>query len=71
MTFEEWLNYGRYRGFCSAAVCATHDGVPSTEAEDAEWENDGEPCVLIIRPYMDGDEKAAVEANFPPAVWRS
>jgi hypothetical protein len=26
MTIEQWLDYGKAKGFCSEPVCDTHDG---------------------------------------------
>jgi hypothetical protein len=49
MTFEQWLNEGIQLGYCSKPVCNTHEGLPSTEEEDEEWENGGDPCVPAVR----------------------
>ena len=37
-TFDEWLQEGITLGFCGPAVCSTHDGIPTTADEDAEYE---------------------------------
>jgi hypothetical protein len=68
-TMQEWLDYGRQQGWCGPVVCITHDGTPTTEQEDVEFE-ESDPCIAMIRPYVDDEEKAAVEANHPPSVWR-
>ena len=68
---DEWLAYGIKQGFCGPLVCACHDGIPMTETEDAEWDDNGEACVFIVRPYADPQIKADVEANHSPSVWRS
>lgn len=68
---HEWLEYGIANGFCSPPVCACHDGIPMTANEDTEWEEVGEACVFIVRPYSDPQVKADVEANHSPSVWRS
>jgi len=70
MTFDEWIKYGQDQGYCSPRVCVTHDGAPTTAAEDAEWDAGGDPCITVIRPYMDAAEKAAVEENYTPFKWR-
>jgi hypothetical protein len=49
MTFQEWLQMGIQEGYCSQPVCATHDGLPSTEEEDAQWEEGADPCVPAVR----------------------
>lgn len=70
MTFEEWMKYGQDQGYCSPRVCATHDGIPTTLLEELEWEDGGDPCITIIRPYMDAADKEAVEQNFAAFQWR-
>jgi hypothetical protein len=69
MTYEEWIAAGLEAGFCGPAVCSTHDGVPTTQAEDEEFE-EGDPCVHIVRLYESPEIKAEVEANHAPSVWR-
>lgn len=68
--FEEWLRQGIENGWAGPAVCATHDGLPTTAAEDVEFESE-DPCIHIIRLYDDLDQKAAVEENHSPSVWRA
>jgi hypothetical protein len=69
-TFDDWLKYGYVKGWCGAPVCYTHDGLPTTEAEDAEFE-EGDPCIQIVRLYWDEDEKRGVEENHSPSQWRA
>lgn len=68
--FERWLADGREAGWVGPIVCHTHDGVPTSEEEDIDWET-GDPCVSILRVYDSPATRAAVEANHPPSVWRS
>lgn len=70
MNQQEWLEYGYKQGFVSPPVCYTHDGLPTTEAEDVEFE-ETDPCINILRVYEDADQKKAVEANHEPSVWRA
>ena len=49
VTFQEWLEMGIKLGYCSQPVCNTHDGLPSTEEEDAMWEEGLDPCVPAVR----------------------
>lgn len=70
-TFEDWLAYGYRQGWCGPPVCDIHDALPTSEAEDQEWDENGEICVHIIRLYADAEEKAGVEANHAPSVWRA
>ena len=69
--FEEWLQYGFRHGFCSPPCCTTHDGTPSTEAEDQSWEEGEDPCIHVLRLYESELHKKQVEKNSPPAVWRA
>lgn len=70
MTFDEWLAHGVAQGWCGPAVCYTHDGTPTTEAEDNEFDSGGDPCLHVVRLYPDDATKKAVEANHAPSVWR-
>lgn len=70
MDFEQWLELGIKEGWVGPAVCYTHDGLPTTEAEDAEFE-EGDPCIHIMRLYEDVDTKLGVEANHSPSIWRA
>lgn len=70
MDFEEWLKLGIENAWCGPAVCFTHDGLPTTQAEDEEFDN-GDPCIHVIRLYDDPTQKTAVEENHSPSVWRA
>ena len=70
MLQDEWLRLGIEQGWCGPPVCLTHDGTPMTDEEEAQFDDGDEPCIFAVRPYRDADEKAAVEANHPPSVWR-
>ena len=49
MTQDEWLKIGIEEGFCSPPLCSTHDGMPMTEEEDADFEDGGDPCIPAVR----------------------
>jgi hypothetical protein len=51
ISYEQWLEVGTKHKFCSEPVCNTHNGLPSTEEEDAMWEDGGDPCVPAVRLY--------------------
>lgn len=70
MTFDEWLKLGYDNGWVGAPVCETHDGLPTSVAEDEEFET-GEPCIHIMRLYESPEVKEAVEENHAPSVWRA
>lgn len=69
--FEEWLKEGVQRGWCGPAVCHTHDQMPTSEPEDAEFDDGRDPCIHIVRLYEDHIHKKAIEANHPPSTWRA
>lgn len=48
---RQWLKIGYDNGWISDAFCQTHDGVPWSEEEEAEWEDGGDPCALCFRFY--------------------
>jgi hypothetical protein len=54
LTFHEWLDMGMRLGYCSEPVCNTHDGLPSTEQEDAMWEDGQDPCIPAVRLMPEG-----------------
>lgn len=70
MDFEEWLRAGIEAGWIGPTICYTHDGLPTSEAEDSDFE-EGDPCIHILRLYENSENKAAVEANHSPSVWRA
>jgi hypothetical protein len=71
MSFEEWITIGINNKWCGPPVCNTHDGLPTTLAEDAEFDEGVDPCIHIIRLYEDGAIKQQVEDNHSPSMWRN
>ena len=51
VTFAEWLTYGQTRGWVSAIVCNTHDGLPVTPEEADRWEQGDDPCAHGMRVW--------------------
>lgn len=70
MDFDTWLKVGYENGWVGAPICYTHDGLPTTEQEDEEFD-EHDPCVHILRLYADEDEKRDVENNHSPSQWRA
>lgn len=70
LDFDSWLRLGIASGFCGPAVCETHDGTPTTEAEDEDLFSGWDICIHIVRLYTDDTMQALVEANHSPSVWR-
>ena len=71
ISFNEWLKLGVKNGWCGAPVCYTHDGLPTSESEDAEFEEGSDPCIHIIRMYEAPEDRLSVEANHSPSIWRA
>lgn len=53
MTFAEWLAFGIENGWASQGVCQTHEGVPMTEEEEAAWDEGNDPCIPVVRIFLD------------------
>lgn len=68
MTYDEWIKAGIDNGWCGPAVCYTHDGLPMSDREADEFEDD--ICIHIIRLYEDDDTRTAVERDHAPSQWR-
>lgn len=68
--FDTWLQKGITNGWVGPAICYTHDGLPTSQAEDEEFE-ESDPCIHILRLYEDPVIKLAVEENHAPSVWRA
>jgi len=54
LTFLEWLEQGKSRGFISDTFCITHDGPPMTLEEMIDSDEHGEdPCMFAVRFFTD------------------
>lgn len=60
MDFDSWLKVGLENKWVGPPVCSTHDGLPSTEDEDSAWDEGEDPCIHILRLYVDEDRKSVV-----------
>lgn len=69
LDFNDWVKLGFDAGWVGPPICETHDGLPLTEAEEAEFEYN-DPCIHILRLYDSEEDKAEIEANHAPSVWR-
>lgn len=70
MTFVEWLTYGIEQNWIGPPVCSTHDGIPTSEWEDNQYENSDDICLHILRLYEDEVHRISIEDNHPPSIWR-
>jgi hypothetical protein len=71
LEFDEWMSYGIEKGWCGPPVCSTHDGLPMSEQEDAEFGEGHDPCIHVVRMYDDIDTKEEIENNHSPSQWRN
>jgi hypothetical protein len=71
LTFDEWISYGIEKGWCGPPVCFTHDGLPMSDQEYAEFDEGQDPCSHIVRMYEDIDMKKSIEENHSPSQWRN
>jgi len=70
MTFDEWLQTGVDNKWCGPAVCSTHDGIPTSPAEDDEWAQGHDPCHHILRLYENEETADTINNTFTPYKWR-
>jgi hypothetical protein len=71
LEFDEWMSYGIKKGWCGPPVCSTHDGLPMSEQEDAEFGEGQDPCIHVVRMYDDIDTKEEIENSHSPSQWRN
>jgi hypothetical protein len=71
LDFETWLRQGYSNGWIGAPVCYTHDGLPTSSEEDAEFDDGGDPCLHVLRLYDDPEHKASIESNHSASSWRA
>lgn len=69
-SFHDWVKYGIEHGWCSAPLCMTHDGVGLDEEQEAEMDEGLDPCVSVLRIYVDSEERDKIEARHSPSQWR-
>lgn len=63
MTFDEWLALGVSNGWVSGPRCATHDGIVSSDDEEALFDAGQDPCQHLLRLWPNGPE--------PSEHWRN
>ena len=71
MTFDEWHNIGISNNWCGPAVCYTHDGLPTSETEDEQFDEGDDICIHIVRLYENEDQRTLIETNHSPSIWRN
>lgn len=68
-TFDEWVQQGISNQWCGPIVCYTHDGLPMTDEEIDQFEEE-DPCIHIIRMYQSPEIALQIEQDHSPSVWR-
>ena len=68
--YADWLKHGMDMGWVGPEVYVSHDGIPTSEEEDARVEEGGDPCLWVIRVYESPEHRKNVEDNHSPSVWR-
>lgn len=69
--FDAWIKQGIASSWIGPPVCDTHDGTPmSADEEEERYEDDGEPCIHILRLYVSAAHRADIEQHHSPSVWR-
>ena len=53
LDFQTWMAYGQEKGWIAEGNCQTHDVTPMTDEEEQEWEDGGDPCIPILRVWID------------------
>lgn len=70
ISFDAWLEAGVANGFVGVPVCSTHDGIPTSADEDAQFEDGEDICLHVLRLYSSPEHRSEVEDNHSPSVWR-
>ena len=63
MNITQWIKYGVEKGYCTQSYCSTHDGEPTTEAEDESWDEGADPCAYCVRLIESPEMKIELEKN--------
>ena len=66
MTVNEWLQTGINNKWIGPAICATHDGIPSSPQEEQQWENGQDPCQHILRLYENEQTANTINNHYTP-----
>lgn len=57
MDYFSWRDFGINKGWITDPFCYTHDTPPTTEEEDAEFE-EGDPCLFVFRIWEEAIKDA-------------
>jgi len=54
--FWEWIESGIDAGWIASPDCMTHNAVPMRAAEEDEFDDGFDPCIIVARVWKDGNE---------------
>ena len=57
MDFFDWRDLGIANKWISEPFCDTHDTGYMTDEEEKEWEDGGDPCMVVFRVWEDNIEE--------------
>lgn len=49
MTFEQWMRIGIENRWVLPPTCYSHDGVPTSEEEEQQFDQGQDPCINVMR----------------------
>lgn len=51
--YETWIAIGVGHGWVSKPTCSTHEVMPHTPEEEADWDEGLDPCIPVVRIWTD------------------
>ena len=54
--FSAWLAYGMQNGWISEPLCLSHGEMPVRMYEELEIDMGFDPCIYVVRMWVDGKE---------------
>lgn len=70
MEYRDWVQLGFDNRWIGPLVCYTHDGLPTSRAEDDAQAESDDICMWLYRSYENDEHAEQVEDNHSPSVWR-
>ncbi len=70
MNIDQWIDLGYRNGWCTAPLCITHDGLPTSAEEDQQLDSD-DICITIIRLCDNHQHQTAINNNHSASQWRA
>ena len=52
LSIEDWIQYGIDNGYIET-FCYMHDSAPMTDEEAKEYDDGNDPCVPVMRAWLD------------------